>query len=432
MPLAATGRAGHEGEIMRRCRWVIVTALAALTVAGATAAATPTAVPAPGVVAGGFCTYRTGYLATSTQAAQRINQYFAGGAVGSEIFHVGRVETPTDDPATYAYTWRKTGTLVSVGKGKKTVLVDSGVAALLKALMSAGQPGAFSTNATNPTDMGTGGIVGTQALALKVNQGFSEVFVTPATGFSGLSLVGMESVQLDGVQLTPAQAAALNGQATLQVREAADVALGGGSLPYGLSFAQLTDLIDLLNGSFESCGPASGFAQGHLYQPYVTSSAFPGEKRPSTVSTFAPKPTYNTFSGEVVFVGRGCPAGSVTGSNLEDTYLADPTGKIALIERGGCRFDYKVAQAQLKGAASAIIFNNQPAAGCPAVPTPGSNQCEALVGMGGNNPVVLEPPPTFTWSGFGTTITIPAAFVQRSTGLALRDGTAPVTAFVQQ
>jgi len=162
----------------------------------------------------------------------------------------------------------------------------------------------------------------------------------------------------------------------------------------------------------------------------VTSNEFAG-KRPSTVSDFASKPTYNTFSGEVVYVGRGCPAGSITGSNPEDTYLADPTGKIALIERGGCRFDYKVAQAQLKGAAPVIIFNNQPAAGCPTVPTPGSNQCEALLGMGGNNPVVLVPPPTFTWSGFGTTITIPAAFVQRSTGLLLRDGIAP-TAFVQQ
>ncbi|HEV8251233.1 MAG TPA: hypothetical protein VGQ15_14790 [Gaiellaceae bacterium] len=52
--------------------------------------------------------------------------------------------------------------------------------------------------------------------------------------------------------------------------------------------------------------------------------------------------------------------------------------------------------------------------------------------MGGNNPVVLVPPPTFTWEGFGMTITISAAFVQRSTGLTLRDATPPVTAFVQQ
>jgi len=261
--------------------------------------------------------------------------------------------------------------------------------------------------------MGTGGILGAQALAEKVNQGFSEVFVTPATGFSGLSFVDMDGVELDGVPLTPAQAAAVNGQATLQVREAADAALGGGPLPYGLSFAQLTSLIDLVNGSFESCAP-SGFAQAHIYQPYVTSSAFAG-KRPSTVSTFASKPTYNTFSGDVVPVspdadGRrlGCTS---------DSYATFPAGKIALIERGVCTFYQKVSVANAAGASAVIIFNSAPAAGCPTVPVPGANNCEALVGMGAA--AGLPPLP------------IPAAFVQRSTGVALRDGTA-VTAFVQQ
>jgi PA domain-containing protein len=386
--------------------------------------------PSPGVVAGGFCTYPTGFFKTSTEAARRINSYLAAGQVGSEIFHLG---VPHNPPPPYAYTWLKTGTTTSVGKGKNIVQVDQAVADLLEAIGTAGRPGAFSQNATNPTDMGTGGILAAQALALKINQGLSEVFVTPATGFSALTLVDMEGVELDGQPLTPAQAASLNGQATLQVREAVDAALGGGPgpLPYALSFAQLTDLLDLVNGSFESCVP-SAFAQSHLYQPYVTSNAFFGEQRPSTVSTFAYKPAYHTFQGEVVFVGRGCPAGSITGSNPEDTYLADPTDKIALIERGGCRFDYKVAQAQLKGAAAVIIFNNAPTAGCPATPTAGSNQCEALPGMAGNNPVVRVPPPTFEWAGFGTHFTIPAAFVQRSTGLLLRDGTAPVIAFVQQ
>ena len=374
----------------------------------ATFAEAAVAAPSPGVVAGGFCTYRTGYLSTNTQAAQWINTYFAAGSVGSEIFHVGNVETPTDDPATYAYAWRKTGTPVPVGNGKNAVLVDFGVAALRQAVQSGGQPRAFSTNATNPTNMGTGGILGSQALAEKVNQGFSEVFVTPATGFSGLSFVDMEGVALDGVPLTPAQAAALNGQATVQVREAADVALGGGPLPYGLSFGQLTSLIDLVNGSFESCAP-SGFAQAHLYQPYVTSNAFPGEKRPSTVSLFASKPTYNTFSGDVVSVSpsTGCDATS---------YTNFPPGKIALIERGGCTFLQKVQVAAAAGASAAIIFNSAPGAGCPTVPVPGANNCEALVGMA---PAVTPP------------LLIPAAFVQRSTGVALRDGSA-VTAFVQQ
>jgi PA domain len=387
-----------------RGKAAIVTTVACVAAAGTAFANEVNPPPSPGVVAGGFCTDGTGFFTTSTEAARSINQYFGTTAV-PEIFHVG------SSPNTY--TWQKTGTTVSIGKGKKTVQVDSGVAALQQAIGTAGRPGALSKSATNPTDMGTGGILAAQALALKINQGFSEVFVTPATGFSGLSLVNMEGVQLNGSQLTQAQASALNGQATLQVREAADVPLGGGSLPYGLSFGQLTDLIDLVNGSFESCGP-SGFAQTHLYQPYMTSNAFTG-RRPSTVSTFAVKPTYNTFSGDVVPVapdsdGRrlGCTSAS---------YAGFPAGKIALIERGVCTFYVKVTEAIAAHASAAIIFNSAPATGCPAVPTPGANNCEALVGMGA--------------AAGSAELPIPAAFVQRSTGVALRDGTG-VTAFVQQ
>jgi PA domain len=367
------------------------------------------AAPNPGVVAGGFCTYRTGFFKTSTEAAQGINQYFGLLPPNPpEFFHVGA------SPNTY--TWQRTGTMVTVGQGNKSVQVDSGVAALQQAVGTGGHPGAFSQSEINPTDMGTGGILGAQALALKINQGFSEVFVTPATGFSGLSLVNLDGVALDGVPLTSAQVDALNGQATLQVRDAADAALGTGTLPYELSFSQLTSLIDLLNASFESCG-TSAFAQAHLYQPYVTSNAFAG-KRPSTVSDFASKPTYNTFSGDVVPV---LPVSTTDTRRLgcdSNAYVGFPLGRIALIERGGCTFYQKVSVARDAGASAAMIFNSAPSSGCPTVPTPGANNCEALVGMGATPPF--------------TPLTIPAAFVQRSTGLLLRDGTAPVTAFVQQ
>ena len=82
----------------------------------------------------------------------------------------------------------------------------------MQALGTAGPPHAFSDSATNPADMGTGGILAVKALTLKINQGFSEVFVTPVTGFSGVSLVNMDDVELDGTVLTPAQVGALNGQ----------------------------------------------------------------------------------------------------------------------------------------------------------------------------------------------------------------------------
>lgn len=79
-----------------------------------------------------------------------------------------------------------------------------------------------------------------------------------------------------------------------------------------------------------------------------TSTAFSGT-RPAVEAAFTP-PIVNlpgrAMTGEVVNVGRGCPTGSIDGTNPEDPYLADPAGKIALIERGACRFDHKIARAQ--------------------------------------------------------------------------------------
>jgi hypothetical protein len=114
------------------------------------------------------------------------------------------------------------------------------------------------------------------------------------------------------------------------------------------------------------------------------------------------------MEGEVVHVGRGCPEGSITSTNSEDPYLADASGKIALIERGGCRFDYKIAWAQLAGAKGVIVYNSA------------SGGDKNLVDTIGSNPVTLS-------DGTIVDINIPAHFVQRSTGLLMRDGTPPVT-----
>jgi hypothetical protein len=135
-----------------------------------------------------------------------------------------------------------------------------------------------------------------------------------------------------------------------------------------------------------------------------TSNAFPGSRR-AVEATFTP-PIFDLpgreMAGEVAHVGRGCPAGSITATNPEDGYLADPNGKIALVERGACSFSHKIYRAQQAGATGVIVYNN---AG------------------GGENLVRMGPTPI---AGF--TPAIPAFFVQRSTGLLLRDGTPPVTA----
>jgi hypothetical protein len=141
-----------------------------------------------------------------------------------------------------------------------------------------------------------------------------------------------------------------------------------------------------------------------------TSSAFEGT-RPALESAFTPPiatlPGWS-LSGEVAHVGRGCPADPASGIAVDDPYLADPAGKIALIQRGGCRFDHKVARAQLAGAIGVVVY--------------GLDGDESMVLMGGENPVVTGPA-----SVVGVAITIPALFVQNSAGVLLRDGAPPVT-----
>ena len=113
------------------------------------------------------------------------------------------------------------------------------------------------------------------------------------------------------------------------------------------------------------------------------------------------------LAGEVVAVGRGCPAGAITPDSPEDPYLADPRGRIALVERGACRFDQKAARAVQAGATGVIIFNHQ-AGG------------EELFVPSGESPVTLP-------GGAVVEVTVPVLGVQRSVGLALAGAPAPPT-----
>jgi hypothetical protein len=60
--------------------------------------------------------------------------------------------------------------------------------------------------------------------------------------------------------------------------------------------------------------------------------------------TFAPVNT--SVTGNIVYVGRGCPG---------DTYLANPAGQIALIDRGTCAVSLKVDAAATAGATGVLI-----------------------------------------------------------------------------
>ena len=62
------------------------------------------------------------------------------------------------------------------------------------------------------------------------------------------------------------------------------------------------------------------------------------------------------FTGDVAFVGRGCPNGSGAGVPPGgDPYLANPAGKVALIDRGVCSISLKVERAAQAGAIGVLI-----------------------------------------------------------------------------
>lgn len=60
-------------------------------------------------------------------------------------------------------------------------------------------------------------------------------------------------------------------------------------------------------------------------------------------------------TGDVVRVGRGCPADSIAAGSPEDPYVNPPAGKIALIDRGACSVSLKVDRAAKAGATAVLI-----------------------------------------------------------------------------
>ena len=141
----------------------------------------------------------------------------------------------------------------------------------------------------------------------------------------------------------------------------------------------------------------------------ITSSAFTGQRsavEAAFTSTRIGTLPAGLLTGNVVHVGRGCPANSIFAGSPADAYLASPAGNIALIERGACAFAQKIGRAQQAGATGVIMYNSV-AGG------------EALVSMGGTDPVTMT-------DGSGVVdITFAAAFVQRSTGLLMAGAGTP-------
>lgn len=87
-------------------------------------------------------------------------------------------------------------------------------------------------------------------------------------------------------------------------------------------------------------------------------------------------PVNTTVTGNVVYVGRGCPA---SGSTPADTYLANPSGQIALIDRGACNVSLKIDRAASAGAVGVLIGLVAPGDAVSFSNGGGSNFVPALV-----------------------------------------------------
>lgn len=92
----------------------------------------------------------------------------------------------------------------------------------------------------------------------------------------------------------------------------------------------------------------------------------------ATGAAFGPAPTAMGAAGSVVLVSDG------SGNPTEgcSALIGFPAGAIALIDRGNCAFDVKVANAQAAGAVGVIIVNN--VAGDP-------------ITLGGSDPTIMIP-----------------------------------------
>jgi hypothetical protein len=75
----------------------------------------------------------------------------------------------------------------------------------------------------------------------------------------------------------------------------------------------------------------------------------------TNTSTLSFAPVNAEVTKNVAYVGRGCPAGSISSGSPADPYLADPSGKIALIDRGACAVSLKIDRAAKAGATAVLI-----------------------------------------------------------------------------
>ena len=230
---------------------------------------------------------------------------------------------------------------------------------------------------------GVGGCDGTHGthvadiIAGKSNDG-THKGVAPGAQLYALKVCSSVSTSCSGVALLQAMEFAVDPNGDGDLSDAVDVV----NMSLGSNYGQFEDDLTAASENAVRLGVVVACAAGNAADhPYIVSSPSIAPGAISVAQTQVPSakfypvtvnspagiaPFTNTatvdwapigpgFTGDVAFVGRGCPAGSISATNPDDPYAADPAGKVALIDRGACAVSLKVDRAFAAGAIGVLI-----------------------------------------------------------------------------
>jgi subtilisin family serine protease len=203
--------------------------------------------------------------------------------------------------------------------------------------------------------------------------------VAPGASLVAVKVCSSVTTACNGIALLKAMDFALDPNGDGDLSDAVDVI----NMSLGSNYGQIEDDLSQASANAVKLGIVVVAAAGNAAnRPYIVSSPSTGLGVISVAQTQVPSakafplqinspaaiagiyantatmefaPIGAGATGDVAFVGRGCPAGSITPTNPDDPYLTSPAGKIALIDRGACAISLKIDRAAKAGAIGVLI-----------------------------------------------------------------------------
>jgi len=236
------------------------------------------------------------------------------------------------------------------------------------------------TEDPNPIDDGPGGGHGTHVADIIAGRSTDgkHVGVAPGAQLYAVKTCSSVSTSCNGVALLKAVDFALDpkGDGSFDSVDVINLSLGSN---YGQKEDDLTEALNRASSAGVVVVAAAGNAAN---RPYIVSSPSIGPPVISVAQTQVPSakafplvvnspaaiagtyantevvdwaPLDKAVTGDAAYVGRGCPAGSISATSPDDPYLVSPSGKVALIDRGACSVSLKVDRAAKAGATAVLI-----------------------------------------------------------------------------